>query len=169
MNQPLHWGEIRATPLPPAPLGGYKPDMKLKPYSIGALLLTLLAPATLSSVPALAAPVASPVPQRHTADVIGRFLAGFYGFHGPSLHDRETRVSQMLKDKQKESPNSDVLLCAQNEPQDIVVGPVTVAESAGVGWATVTTHWDAGLTDTFTVYVRLDSEPIRVDDVICAG
>ncbi|MEU9236181.1 hypothetical protein [Streptomyces subrutilus] len=144
--------------------------MKLKPYSLGALLLTLLAPATLSSVPALASPVmASPVPERHSADVIGRFLAGFYGEHGPTLHDRETRVSQVLKDRQKESPDADVLLCAQNVPRRIVVGPVTVAQSAEVGWATVTTYWDAGLTDTFTAYVRLDSQPIRVDDVICAG
>ncbi|MEU9251943.1 hypothetical protein AB0D66_08890 [Streptomyces sp. NPDC048270] len=144
--------------------------MKLKPYSLGALLLTLLAPATLSSVPALASPVvAPPVPERHSADVIGRFLVGFYGEHGPTLQDRETRVSQVLKDRQKESPGADVLLCAQNVPWNIVVGPVTVAQSAGVGWATVTTHWEAGLTDTFTAYVRLDSQPIRVDDVICAG
>ncbi|MEU9143347.1 hypothetical protein [Streptomyces sp. NPDC048349] len=144
--------------------------MKLKPYSLGVLLLTLLAPATLPAVPALAAPApAPPVPQSHTADVIVGFLTDFYGEHGPTLHDRETRVSQLLKDKQKESPNADVLLCAQNEPQGIVVGPATVAQSAGVGWATVTTLWDAGRTDTFTVYVRLDSQPIRVDDVICAG
>ncbi|MGR4879646.1 hypothetical protein ACIPUC_09480 [Streptomyces sp. LARHCF249] len=144
--------------------------MKLKPYSLGVLLLTLLAPATLSSAPALAAPVvATPVPQSHSADVIGRFLTGFYGEHGPTPHDRKTRVSQLLKDKQEESPDADVLLCARSEPQQIVVGPVTVAPSAGVGWATVTTHWDAGLTDTFTAYVRLDSQPIRVDDVICAG
>lgn len=171
MNQGLHWGEIRAAFRPLPPTGGYKPDMKLKPYSLGALLLTLLASATLSSVPvpALAAPVATPVPVQHTADVIGRFLVGFYGDHGPSLRDRETRVSQLLKDKQKESLGADVLLCAQNEPQSIAVGPVTVAQSAGVGWATVTTHWEEGLTDTFTAYVRLDSEPIRVDDVICAG
>lgn len=169
VNQALHRGEIRAAFLPSAPTGGYKPDMKLKPYSLGALLLTLLASATLSSVPVLAAPVATPVPVRHTADVIGRFLVGFYGDHGPSLHDRETRVSQLLKDKQQESLRADVLLCAQNEPQSIAVGPVTVAQSAGVGWATVTTHWEAGLTDTFTAYVLLDSEPIRVDDVICAG
>lgn len=170
MNQPRHWGEIPAACLLPDPAGGYKPGMKLKPYSLGVLLLTLLAPATLSSVPALAAPVvATPVPQRHTADVIGSFLAGFYGDHGPTPQDRETRVSQVLKDKQNDSPDADVLLCAQDEPQDIVIGPVTVAPSAGVGWATVTTLWEAGHTDTFTAYVRLDSQPIRVDDVICAG
>ncbi|MFD4243416.1 hypothetical protein ACFWP3_17745 [Streptomyces sp. NPDC058525] len=144
--------------------------MKLKPYSLGALLLILLAPATVSSVPAFAsAAVVSPVPERHSADVIGRFLAGFYGEHGPTLHDRETRVSPVLKERQTANPDADVLLCTRNEPRDIVIGPVTVAQSAVVGWATVTTHWDAGLTDTFTAYVRLDSQPIRVDDVICAG
>lgn len=172
MNHALHWGEIRAPPLPSDPTGGYKPGMKLKPHSLGALLLTLLtlpAPVILSSVPALAAPVATPVPQSHSADAIGRFLIGFYGEHGPTPHDRKTRVSQLLKEKQEEHPEADVLLCARDEPRAIVVGPVTVAQSAGVGWATVTTHWDAGLTDTFTVYVRLDSQPIRVDDVICAG
>ncbi|MEJ8645805.1 hypothetical protein WKI68_40510 [Streptomyces sp. MS1.HAVA.3] len=105
----------------------------------------------------------------HTADQIGRFLAGFYGDHGPSAHDREHRVSQVLKDRQQENADADVLLCAQNKPHAIGIGPVTVAQSAAVGWATVTTHWAAGDTDTFTAYVRLDSRPIRVDDVICAG
>ena len=143
--------------------------MKLKPYSLGALLLTLLAPVALSPVPALAAQSAVPAPPQHTADAISRFLADFYGQHGPSHQDRESRVSQVLKDRQKETPEVDVLLCAQNEPQDIGVGPVTVAQSAAVGWATVTTHWESGHTDTFTAYVRLDSEPIRLDDVICAG
>ncbi|MFB7462123.1 hypothetical protein ACFCZ1_01240 [Streptomyces sp. NPDC056224] len=143
--------------------------MKLKPYSLGALLLTLLAPVALSPVPALAAQPAVPAPPQHTADAISRFLADFYGQHGPSHQDRESRVSQVLKDRQKETPEVDVLLCAQNEPQDIGVGPVTVAQSAAVGWATVTTHWESGHTDTFTAYVRLDSEPIRLDDVICAG
>ncbi|MEU9300875.1 hypothetical protein [Streptomyces sp. NPDC048269] len=147
--------------------------MKLKPYSLGALLLTLLAPAALSPVPALAAPAAVqaavPAPPMHTADAIGRFLAGFYGDHGPSHQDRESRVSQVLKDRQKETPDVDVLLCGQNEPMAIAIGPVTVAQSAAVGWATVTTHWESGETDTFTAYVRLDSEPIRLDDVICAG
>ncbi|MFE9631148.1 hypothetical protein [Streptomyces sp. NPDC006463] len=143
--------------------------MKLKPYSLVALLLTLSAPVTLPSVPALAAPVAVPGPPRHDAEAISHFLAAFYGKHGPSHRDRESRISQVLKDRQKETPEVDVLLCAQNEPQDISVGPVTVAQSAAVGWATVTTHWESGETDTFTAYVRLDSEPIRVDDVICAG
>ncbi|OKK17428.1 hypothetical protein AMK16_21570 [Streptomyces sp. CB00455] len=145
--------------------------MKLKPFSLGALLLTLLtllAPAS-SSVPAHAAPVPGRAPARHTAGEITGFLAGFYGHHGPSRLARETRVSQLLKDKQRDNPYADVLLCGQNEPFDISVGPATVAQSAGVGWATVTTYRGTGATDTFTAYVRLDSRPIRLDDVICAG
>ncbi|WP_405828310.1 hypothetical protein [Streptomyces sp. NBC_00105] len=147
--------------------------MMLKPHSLGALLLTLLALPALSSVPALAAPAPSVAPvaiaEGHTADQISRFLATFYGAHGPSPHDREQHVSQILKDRQQVNADSDVLLCSQNEPQSIGIGPVTVAQSAGVGWATVTTHWAGGVTDTFTAYVRLDSKPIRLDDVICAG
>ncbi|MFD6967309.1 hypothetical protein [Streptomyces sp. NPDC059979] len=141
--------------------------MMLKPYRLGALLLALLAPPVIFPAPALAAPPATA--EGHTADQIGRFLAGFYGDHGPSVHDRQHRVSQVLKDRQQENEEADVLLCAQNKPHDIGIGPVTVAQSAGVGWATVTTHWAAGDTDTFTAYVRLDTRPIRVDDVICAG
>ncbi|KOU19274.1 hypothetical protein ADK52_28875 [Streptomyces sp. WM6372] len=147
--------------------------MKTTPYGLGALLLTLLA----LPAPALAAAAADPTPvgarHRHTAPEISTFLASFYGHHGPSAHDRDQRVSQQLKEKQAHAPGSDVLLCAQkeprNEPQDIAVGPVTVAQSAGVGWATVTTHWGADQQDTFTAYVRLDSRPIKLDDVICAG
>ncbi|MFI6144070.1 hypothetical protein [Streptomyces sp. NPDC051109] len=147
--------------------------MKTTPYGLGALLLTLLAlPA---QTPAFAAADPTPVGarHRHTALEISTFLTSFYGHHGPSAHDRAQRVSQQLKEKQAHTPGSDVLLCAQkeprNEPRDIVVGPVTVAQSAGVGWATVTTHWGAGQRDTFTAYVRLDSRPIKLDDVICAG
>ncbi|MCX4631557.1 MULTISPECIES: hypothetical protein [unclassified Streptomyces] len=141
--------------------------MKIMPYSLGALLLPLLA------LPAPTTAVADPAPvavrHRHNAAEISTFLASFYGHHGPSPHDRDQRVSQQLKEKQAHSPYSDVLLCAQNEPWDIAIGAVTVAQSAGVGWATVTTHWSADSTDTFTAYVRLDSRPIKLDDVICAG
>lgn len=144
------------------------------PYSLGVLPLTLLA--LLAPTPALAAPDAAagrsaPGAARggHTAAEISRFLTGFYGDHGPSETDRQRYVSQVLKDKQQENKEADVVLCAQNQPLDIGVGPVTVAQSAAVGWATVTTHWGAGVTDTFTAYVRLDSDPIRLDDVICAG
>ncbi|MFD4866548.1 hypothetical protein [Streptomyces sp. NPDC058412] len=147
--------------------------MMLKPHSLGALLVTLLALPALPSVPAHAAPAAHVAPvaiaEGHTADQISRFLATFYGQHGPSPHDREAGVSQTLKDRQQVSTDSDVLLCSQNAPQNIGIGPVTVAQAAGVGWATVTTQWAGGVTDTFTAYVRLDSKPIRLDDVICAG
>ncbi|MFI5670701.1 hypothetical protein [Streptomyces sp. NPDC051704] len=141
--------------------------MKTTAYSLGALLLALLA------LPAPTSAVADPTPvgarHRHTATEISTFLSSFYGHHGPSASDRDQRVSQQLKEKQAHAPQSDVLLCARKEPQDIVVGAVTVAQSAGVGWATVTTHWGADTTDTFTAYVRLDSRPIKLDDVICAG
>ncbi|MEW2415429.1 hypothetical protein AB0953_17165 [Streptomyces sp. NPDC046866] len=141
--------------------------MDLSPYRLGAALLTLLllpAPTT-----ALADPAPVPARHRHSAAEISDFLTSFYGHHGPSERDREQKVSQQLKDRQVQSRYMDVLLCASGEPQDIVVGPVTVAQSAKVGWATVTTHWSAEETDTFTVYVRLDSRPIKIDDVICAG
>ncbi|MFI8451921.1 hypothetical protein [Streptomyces erythrochromogenes] len=147
--------------------------MMLKPYRLGALLLALSALSALPAVPSASAVAAHAVPaaapEGHTADQIGRFLVRFYGEHGPSDHDRRHHVSQVLQERQQTTTESDVLLCAQNEPRDIAVGPVTVAQAAGVGWATVTTHWASDKTDTFTAYVRLDSRPIRIDDVICAG
>ncbi|WP_240803604.1 hypothetical protein [Streptomyces sp. A0592] len=144
--------------------------MMLKPYRLAALLLALSAlPAVPSAVAAPAPAVPAAAPEGHTADQIGRFLVRFYGEHGPSDHDRRHHVSQVLLERQRTTAESDVLLCAQNEPQDIAIGPVTVAQAAGVGWATVTTHWGSDRTDTFTAYVRLDSRPIRIDDVICAG
>ncbi|MFE2874234.1 hypothetical protein ACFXG6_07360 [Streptomyces roseus] len=148
--------------------------MKTTPYSLGALLLALLVLPAPTTAVAAAAAVADPTPvaagrHRHTASEISAFLTAFYGHHGPSASDREQGVSQQLKEKQAHAPTSDVLLCAHDEPQDIVVGAVTVAQSAGVGWATVTTHWAGDRTDTFTAYVRLDSRPIKLDDVICAG
>ncbi|MGW0393715.1 hypothetical protein ACWDYJ_23010 [Streptomyces sp. NPDC003042] len=146
--------------------------MTFMPHRSGALLLALAASLlpVVSAAPATA--VTDPVPRwyrLHTADEISRFLTAFYGHHGPSGRDRMLWTSQQLKDKQENAPASDVVLCAQNTPQDIGIGPVTVAQAAGVGWATVTTHWDSGATDTFTAYVRLDSRPIQLDDVICAG
>ncbi|MFE5806689.1 hypothetical protein [Streptomyces sp. NPDC056491] len=141
--------------------------MMLKPYRLGVLLLTLLALPVMPSAPALAAPSAAA--KGHTAAQITDFLTRFYGHHGPSAHDRENYVSQVLRERQQVNEEVDVLLCAQNEPQRISIGPVTVAQTAAVGWSTVTTHWASGATDTFTAYVRLDSKPIRLDDVICAG
>ncbi|MGW7330168.1 hypothetical protein ACWGIU_16535 [Streptomyces sp. NPDC054840] len=142
--------------------------MMLKPYRLGALLLTVIALPVMPSVPAFAAPAAVAA-KGHTAAQISDFLSGFYGDHGPSAQDRENRVSQILKERQEADGEVDVLLCSPEEPQDISIGPVTVAKTASVGWATVTTHWASGDTDTFTAYVRLDSSPIRLDDVICAG
>ncbi|MEV6950501.1 hypothetical protein [Streptomyces sp. NPDC051183] len=138
--------------------------MKLMPYSLGVLVPTLVA--LLAPTPATA--LAHPVPAQHTAPQISRFLTAFYGQHGPSRHNRERHVSSQLREKQERTPEYDVLLCAQNEPQRVGIGPITVQEYAGVGSATVTTHWGSGDTRTFTAYVRLDSNPIAVDDVICA-
>ncbi|MFJ3980149.1 hypothetical protein [Streptomyces sp. NPDC090021] len=153
--------------------------MTLKSYGLGALLLALPAlpvlpvmpPAPAPAPAAAAAPAvaAAAAPEGHTAEQIGRFLVRFYGAHGPSDHDRRHHISEVLQDRQLANTESDVLLCARSEPEDIGVGPVTVAQAAGIGWATVTTHWGSDRTDTFTAYVRLDSKPIRVDDVICAG
>ncbi|MFD3755685.1 hypothetical protein [Streptomyces sp. NPDC058622] len=145
--------------------------MRLMPYGPRArsLLLVLLALPALSAGPALADPTAPSAAHHHTATQISRFLASFYGENGPAAYDREYRVSQVLKDKQEANPQADVLLCSQNRPLGVGIGPVTVAQSAGVSWATVTTRWAADATDTFTAYVRLDSLPIRLDDVICAG
>ncbi|MFE0878031.1 hypothetical protein ACFW4X_24760 [Streptomyces smyrnaeus] len=106
--------------------------------------------------------------RRHTGREIHRFLTWFYGEHGPTDSQREHFVSDFLKQKQADNPDHDVLLCAQNTPQNIEVGPVTVAQSAGFGWATVTAYWADGTTSTFTGYVALDSHPIELHDVVCA-
>ncbi|MFE6134279.1 hypothetical protein ACFQ6Q_39405, partial [Streptomyces sp. NPDC056437] len=90
--------------------------------------------------PATAAP-ATDVNGRYTAKEIHTFLDRFYGEHGPSAADRRNRVSDLLKEKAAANPGFDVLLCAQNTPRSIDIGKVTTAQSARVGWATVTTHW----------------------------
>ncbi|MFD7667104.1 hypothetical protein [Streptomyces sp. NPDC059788] len=106
---------------------------------------------------------------RYTAEEIRRFLASFYGKHGPSAWQREHQVSAELKKKAAETPDRDVLLCAQNTPRDISVGKVTTAQSARVGWATITTHWSGNRTERFTAYVDLDaSRPIELLDVACS-
>ncbi|MEU5832693.1 hypothetical protein ABZ820_03250 [Streptomyces diacarni] len=116
-----------------------------------------------------APPASSPQEQgRHTGPEIRRFLGWFYGEHGPTDQQREKWVSDLLKAKQRQNPDHDVLLCAQNAPRNIEVGPVTVAQSAGVGWATVTAYWTDGTTSTSTAYVALDSHPIELHDVVCA-
>ncbi|MFH7595467.1 hypothetical protein WDV06_10245 [Streptomyces racemochromogenes] len=161
--------------------------MTLTPPRSGALLLaaavSLLLPLVASSAPAAAhadpqprrsaaRTLSDPLPrwyQRHTTEEITRFLRTFYGSHGPSAQDREYRVSQLLKDKQAHAPETDVLLCRPGTPRSVTVGQATAMPSAFVGWATVTTTWPSGVTDTFTAYVRTDSRPIVLDDVICAG
>ncbi|MEU9002167.1 hypothetical protein [Streptomyces sp. NPDC048551] len=148
--------------------------MTLTPRRSGALLLILsaLLSALLAS-PSRAAAHADPGPLRHhhlhSAKEIERFLHSFYRQHGPTEQDRALRISQQLSEKQDRTPDFDELLCAQDLPRHITVGPATVLLTARVGWATVTTVWGSGKTDTFTAYVRLDSVPIQLDDVICAG
>ncbi|MFG2892790.1 hypothetical protein [Streptomyces sp. NPDC048248] len=104
---------------------------------------------------------------RHTATEIRRFLTTFYGHHGPSAWARENQVSDHLKDRVAQTEGYDLLLCAQNTPREIAIGKVTTAQSAGMGWATVTTIWDGAERGTFTAYVDLDSHPIELQDVDC--
>ncbi|MEU1787942.1 hypothetical protein ABZ553_19040 [Streptomyces sparsogenes] len=106
---------------------------------------------------------------RYTAEEIHHFLEDFYGDHGPTAWERKHLVSKQLKEKAAENPGFDVLLCAQNEPLDIEVGEVTTAQSARVGWATITTTWGGEpSTASFTAYVDLDaSKPMKLLDVDC--
>ncbi|MFD7501078.1 hypothetical protein [Streptomyces sp. NPDC059850] len=121
-----------------------------------------------AGAPAVAAQKTDPN-GRFTAEEIHHFLEGFYGNHGPRPWERENLVSDQLKERIAQNPGYDLLLCAQNEPRDIEVGEVTTAQSARVGWATITTHWGQGATDSFTAYVDLDAtRPIELLDVDCA-
>ncbi|MFJ9413997.1 hypothetical protein ACIRPT_07490 [Streptomyces sp. NPDC101227] len=155
----------------------------LRTVSRGAAVAALgvALPLTLAAVPAGAAPVAahrSSGPAagavrtdpngRHDATDIRRFLTAFYGYHGPSDWAREHQVSDYLRDRAAQTEGYDLLLCAQNTPREISIGKVTTAQSAGVGWATVTTIWDGGDRGSFTAYVGLDSKPIELQDVDCA-
>ncbi|WP_030669661.1 hypothetical protein [Streptomyces rimosus] len=106
---------------------------------------------------------------RYTADEIRRFLVSFYGKHGPNAWQREHQVSAELKKKAAETPDYDLLLCAQNTPRNVSVGKVTTAQSARVGWATVTTYWSGNRKQNFTAYVDLDAtRPIELLDVSCS-
>ncbi|MGW7551282.1 hypothetical protein [Streptomyces rimosus] len=106
---------------------------------------------------------------RYTAEEIRRFLVSFYGKHGPSAWQREHQVSAELKKKAAETPDYDLLLCAQNTPRNITVGKVTTAQSARVGWATITTYWSGNRKQSFTAYVDLDAtRPIELLDVSCS-
>ncbi|MFE6775484.1 hypothetical protein [Streptomyces sp. NPDC057702] len=126
------------------------------------------------SVPASAAQRSgsdSTAGRQYDAKEVRHFLKGFYGHHGPSAWQREHLVTEELKEKVAQTPDYDLLLCAQNTPQDIEIGPVTTAQSAGVGWAPITTHWGKGQdTQVFTAYVGLDaSKPMKLTDISCEG
>ncbi|MEU8823243.1 hypothetical protein [Streptomyces sp. NPDC048636] len=123
-----------------------------------------------ASAPASAHPTRTDPNNRYTAEEIHHFLEGFYGNHGPRPWEREHLVSDQLKEEAGQNPGYDVLLCAQNTPRRIDVGEVTTAQSARVGWATVTTHWrgSPATTSSFTAYVDLDgSRPMKLLDVDC--
>ena len=124
------------------------------------------------SLAAAAPAAATDANGRYTAKEIRTFLNGFYGEHGPSAKDRKHKVSDVLKQRAAENPEVDVLLCAQNQPQSIDIGKVTTAQSARVGWASVTTHWGENGEDTavFTAYVDLDGkQPLKLLDVDCSA
>ncbi|MFF0018885.1 hypothetical protein [Streptomyces sp. NPDC005374] len=139
------------------------------------LALTATAPASAApaaKTAAVSAPVAKPTDAngRYTAQEIHTFLETFYGEHGPGDFARAYGISEQLKEKVAASDGFDVLLCAQNEPQSIDIGPVTTAQSARVGYATVTTHWgeNGQSTAAFEAYVDLDAtRPIQLLDTDC--
>ncbi|MFD6174279.1 hypothetical protein [Streptomyces coeruleorubidus] len=113
------------------------------------------------------AAAAAPAAAASAAD--DRYTA--YGEHGPGDFAREYGISPHLKKKVAAGPEFDVLLCAQNLPASIDIGPVTTAQSAGVGWATVSTYWNGGSDKAdFTAYVDLDAtRPIQLLDVDCGS
>ena len=116
----------------------------------------------------LGASPATAQPQHYTAGQVRTFLVKFYGKHGPSQYDRTHRVTPFLQKKAAKTKDYDLLLCAQNRPRSISIGRVTTAQSAAVGWATVTTRWRDGTACRFTAYVGLDRrEPIMLYDVVC--
>ncbi|MFI1125930.1 hypothetical protein ACH4VS_33030 [Streptomyces hygroscopicus] len=135
----------------------------------GCVAVLGLAAALAAGAPASATDRTDPN-DRYTAEEIHHFLEGFYGNHGPRPWEREHLVSDRLKERIAQTPGYDLLLCAQNEPRDIEVGEVTTAQSARVGWATITTHWSQSpRTAAFTAYVDLDgSRPLQLLDVDCA-
>ncbi|MET9291239.1 hypothetical protein [Streptomyces sp. NPDC003077] len=130
---------------------------------------TALGGAATAAAPATAQPGRSTAqPVHYTARQVHGFLVGFYGHHGPSPYDRVHKVTPELRKKAAQTKDYDLLLCAQNTPRDISVGKVTTAQSAGVGWATITTHWKAGPDRKFTAYVGLDArKPMKLYDVQC--
>ncbi|MDQ0753775.1 hypothetical protein QF034_008006 [Streptomyces africanus] len=123
-----------------------------------------------AAVPAAAASAVD-ADDRYTAQEIHMFLEDFYGEQGPGDFARKYGISPQLKEKVAASPKFDVLLCAQNIPVSIDVGAVTTAQSARVGWATVSTYWNGGSDKAdFRAYVDLDAtRPIQLLDVDCGS
>ncbi|MEU9574725.1 hypothetical protein AB0D62_33605 [Streptomyces massasporeus] len=74
------------------------------------------------------------------------------------------------KEEVADNPEFDALLCGRNIPASIDIGLAT-AQSARVGWATVSTYWNGGSDKSdFTAYVGLDAtRPIRLPDVACGS
>jgi hypothetical protein len=109
---------------------------------------------------------------RYTGEQVHTFIEDFYGEHGPGDFARKYGISPYLAQRVKDAEGFDLLLCAQNTPTSIDVGPAVTAQSAGVGWAEVTAHWggDGASTTTFTAYVDLDAtRTIQLVDVSCAA
>ncbi|MFF3749287.1 hypothetical protein ACFYYH_02315 [Streptomyces sp. NPDC002018] len=126
------------------------------------------APASASAPTSASAATAVDSKGRYTAVEIRTFLRTFYDRRGPGAFARKYGISPQLAKKVAESKGFDPLLCAQNTPQSIGIGPVSTAQSARVGWATVTTRWTSGKSASFIAYVDLDAKrPILLLDVDC--
>ncbi|MYV53334.1 hypothetical protein [Streptomyces sp. SID3212] len=122
-----------------------------------------------ATLPASAATATDPN-NRYTAAEIRTFLQDFYGEQGPGPFARKYGISPYLAQRVKETEGFDLLLCAQNTPRSIDVGPATTAQSLGRGWATVTAHWggSGASTTSFKAYVDLDATyTIQLLDVDC--
>ncbi|HSA49679.1 MAG TPA: hypothetical protein VLH10_06145 [Yinghuangia sp.] len=133
-----------------------------------AWLAVACAAGLVAAVPATAE--AAQQQEQYTAKQVSRFLTHFYGKTGPTAWEREHLVSEDLKQRAAEAPPGfDLILCHSNQPEDIDIGPVTTAQSAGVGWATVFLGWGPGQeVAAFTAYVDLDtSNPLKLLDVDC--
>lgn len=108
--------------------------------------------------------------EQYTAKQVSRFLTHFYGKTGPTAWEREHLVSEDLKQRAAEAPPGfDLIICHRNQPDDIDIGPVTTAQSAGVGWATVYLGFgpDQEIA-AFTAYVDLNTaQPLKLLDVNC--
>jgi hypothetical protein len=138
--------------------------------AVAAAGLAALGLALSATLPASAVPATDPN-NRYTATEIRTFLKDFYGKQGPGTFARTYGISPYLAQRVKDNEGFDLLLCAQNTPRSIEVGPATTAQSLGRGWATVTTHWggNGGTTASFKAYVDLDAtRTIQLIDVDCA-